>query len=599
MENTSLDKINILIIEDNPGDVKIIEKILSEIETTIYNLVCKVNLSDGIKYALIKKPDIILLDLMLSDSHGLETLKIIREKVSRIPIVVLTGIDDEEIGVQAVKFGAQDYLVKNYIQSRIFSRVILYAIERSKAEEEIKFLAYYDYLTKLPNRRYFLERFNATIASAGRYNRISAILFLDIDDFKLINDSLGHKIGDLLLIDISKRLKKCIRKSNFNYSNKKIETFIDVVARLGGDEFVISLIEISNPEDSSKIAKRIVHELSHPYYVEDHEIYITASIGIALYPSDGENTETLLKHADIAMYQAKKSGKNNFKYFTNSMNKSIIKLVSLEKDLRKALDNEEFFLCYQPKMDLNTGNIIGFEALIRWQQQGKKILLQEDFMSIAEEINLIVPIGYWVIRNIALFLSELKKENLEIPISINISLKQLKEVELIKIINNLLIEYNISKELIEFEISESIFLGNLEEIKDNINEINKLGIKIALDNFGEGCSSFEILKKLKASTIKIGRYFTENILKSNEDASIVSTLISLGHNLNLSVICEGIENFSQLNYLKSKNCDIIQGFLLSRPVPAEKTRLIMIKEKEGNGIGKKLLRTRRNKNYEQ
>ncbi len=596
MGNISTNKINILIIEDNPGDVKIIEEILSEIETIIYNLVCKNNLNDGIKYALTKKPDIILLDLMLSDSNGLETLKIIRKKVSKIPIVVLTGIDDEEIGIQAVKFGAQDYLVKNNIQSKFLSRVILYAIERAKTEEEIKFLAYYDYLTKLPNRRYFLERFNAIIASAKRYKRVSAIFFLDIDDFKIINDSLGHKIGDLLLINISKRLKKCIRKSNFNYSSNNLETFIDVVARLGGDEFVISLIEIENPEDSSKIAKRIINELNQPYYIENHEIYITVSIGIALYPNDGENTEMLLKHADIAMYQAKKRGKNNYKYFTDNMNKSILKLVSLEKDLRKALDNEEFFLSYQPKMDLRNGKIIGFEALIRWKCKGKKILLPEDFISIAEETNLIVPIGYCVIRNVIILLSELKKENLEIPISINMSLKQLMDIELVKNIEDLLKEFNISKELIEIEISESLFLANLEEIKENINAINKLGIKIALDNFGEGCSSFNVLKDLNVAQIKIGTHYIRNITKHNKDANIVFTLISFGHNLNLEVICQGIENINQLDYLKKEDCDIIQGFLLSKPVSEDKLKSIILEEKEGIGIGKKLLKIGRKLN---
>ncbi|OGW25749.1 MAG: hypothetical protein A2X59_03995 [Nitrospirae bacterium GWC2_42_7] len=440
---------------------------------------------------------------------------------------------------------------------------------RKKAEEKIKHLAYYDNITGLPNRTFYKELLAREIAYARRYNQPLFTLFIDLDSFKQVNDTLGHDIGDQLLKAVGDRLARSLRNSDEVARMDDGQT-PETVSRLGGDEFIVLLRGISKTEDAAIVAGRILQDISEPLEIGGHEITITASIGISVYPTDGEDVKTLMKSADLAMYHAKDKGKNNYQFYSSNMNVVVLKRLSLENDLRKALEHNEFLLYYQPKVAIKNNKIVGAEALLRWQHPGSGIVSPLDFIPVAEETGLIVPIGEWVIRTACQQNKEWQKLGFEpISIAVNLSNRQFEQSNLLEMIIRTLKEIDMATKYVELEITESSLMKNPDAAIAILNELKDIGITIAIDDFGTGYSSLEYLKRIPLNSLKIALPFIRNILTSPDDAAITKTIITLAHNMNLKVIAEGVETKEQLDFLRTLGCDEVQGYFFSKPLPAD------------------------------
>ena len=576
MEGKETRDINVLLIDDDEDEYVVARDIFSEIGNH-YKVHWINDFDKGLEEVIKSGYDICLLDYHLGIYNGIDFIKEAVLRTCKIPIIILTGQGSHEIDFAAMKAGATDYLDKNNLDANILERTVRYAIERKKSEEIIRFLAFYDQLTHLPNRTLFFDRLHTAIASAKRYKRICAVMFLDIDNFKRINDSLGHNIGDMLIKEVAKRLLKCIRKEDIVVRDR-FDSMLDTVARLGGDEFTILLSEIKEPENAAKAAERIHNVLLSPVLLEDKEINVTVSIGIAIYPSDGDDIETVIKNADLAMYNAKSIDKNNFQYYNSSMNTPALQRLNLESDLRKALENKELLMYYQPLIDLKTRKIKGVEALLRWQHPQKGIILPMDFIPLAEETGLIFNISNCVFNIVGTHYDKWHNNGLdEIDVSINISPKQLNQKNFLDTVIHFINDFKISPHHLTFEITENSIINNVEKANKIIDSLRALGIKISMDDFGSGYSSFFTLRQFSFDILKIDRSLIKNIPYNIGDTTIVASLISIGHSMNLQVIAEGIEREDQLLFLASKECDVGQGYYFSVPVPEENLLKMMEK----------------------
>lgn len=565
----------ILLIEDDEDDYVMTRDLLAEIKGRRLDLEWVSTYGSGIEAIDSKEYDVYLLDYRLGERTGLELLREAIEKGCTAPIILLTGQGDQEVDIDAMKAGASDYLVKGEITAPLLERAIRYAIERKRAEEQIRLLAYYDKLTSLPNRVLFKDRLGQALEHARRYQRLAAVLFLDLDDFKRINDTLGHHVGDLLLKSVSDRLTDCVRKSDTVARRTANETD-DTVARLGGDEFIILLTEVNNISDVAQVAQRILNGLSYPYTLEGREVFTTTSIGIAMYPSDGEDIDTLLKHADTAMYHAKYQGKNNHQYYTESMGSTVLERLTSENSLRKALGRGEFLLHYQPQVDIRTGNIIGMEALIRWRHPDRGMILPADFIPLAEETSLIVPMSKWVLRTACRQNKAWQAAGIPpIRMSVNLASQQFEQEDLIKTIRRVLDESGMAPHYLELEITESAFMQKSEATMNTLHKLTAMGVRLVLDDFGTGYSSLSQLKHIPLSVIKIDQTFVKEISTNRSDAAVVTAIVTMAHGLNLEVVAEGVETEEQLAFLREQGCDAIQGYLLSRPLPAEEATTLL------------------------
>ncbi|MDA8415063.1 MAG: EAL domain-containing protein [Desulfobacteraceae bacterium] len=440
--------------------------------------------------------------------------------------------------------------------------------ERRQSEEKIRSLAFYDTLTGLPNRSFHRELLIRAIAHAKRNSKTMATMFLDLDGFKKINDSLGHDMGDELLRLTAERLLSCLRGSDGIARVNEENSANSVVSRLGGDEFIILLNEIAHDTDASLVARRLLKAFEQPFSLNGNDVHITASIGISLYPADGETSEELLKCADIAMYHTKAHGKNNFHFFSSAMNREAVKRLSLENDLRLALEKGEFLLHYQPKIFATDRRISGMEALIRWQHPRSGMIPPLDFIPIAEETGLIDLIGQWVLREACTQNKKWQDSGIvRIPVAVNLSLHQIKNRNIVNTIKEILEETGLEPGFLELEITESIAMHNPLTTITILKELQDMGVRISIDDFGTGYSSLAYLRQLPLDTLKIDRSFVNAITTKPDDAVIVRTIIAMAHSLNLSVVAEGVETEEQYAFLQSFNCDEIQGYLFSRPVP--------------------------------
>jgi diguanylate cyclase (GGDEF)-like protein/PAS domain S-box-containing protein len=439
--------------------------------------------------------------------------------------------------------------------------------ERKVAEETISFQAYHDLLTKLPNRALLNDRLSLAINQAKRDNDKLAVMFLDLDRFKNINDSLGHMIGDELLQQVSTRLKECIREG-------------DTLARFGGDEFTLMLPKLTNArEDSCKLAEKITNTLKKPFYVDGHELYVSASIGVALYPQDGTNIESLIKHADVAMYHVKGQGKNGYQFYSNEMNVPYIEKLSLDTGIHKALDNNEFSLVYQPQINLRTGEIVGIEALLRWNHPEQGTIPPSEFISFAEESGLIIDIGYWVLKSACAELKRWRTAGLpEIRMSINISARQLMEANIVTNIIDILKIYNVPGHCLELEITENAIMDDMDSVIRKLKELSSHGITTAIDDFGTGYSSLSYLHKLPIQTLKIDRTFLKECRINKGDNTIIKTIVAMAKALELNVIAEGVETQVQLDYLRKIDCCEAQGYLFGKPLPPDIISQLLIQE---------------------
>lgn len=436
---------------------------------------------------------------------------------------------------------------------------------RKKNEERVKHLAYHDALTDLPNRYLFLDRLTVALAHAVRHENTLAVLFLDLDRFKDVNDTLGHAAGDQLLQEVGRRITTCIREE-------------DTVARMGGDEFTILLPDIQI-EDAKDVAQRILNVFSRPYVLDDQELYISSSIGIALAFDKLLDAQTILRHADLAMYKAKENGKNRYWIYETNMSIQAQNRSTLEQRLRKALERDEFVLYYQPQVDVTKGKLLGMEALIRWKHPEQGLIPPMKFIPIAEETGLILPIGEWVLRKaIAQNVTWQKAGFPPLRIAVNLSARQFEQENLVEQISKILLEEGMEGRWLELEITESVAMQDIELTSRVLDHLKTLGIHIAIDDFGVGYSSLSYLKRFPIDTLKVDQSFINDSLSQNsENCVIVSSILELARDLNYSAIAEGVETEAQFEFLKNKACDGIQGYLISRPLPArEMTNLLNI-----------------------
>jgi len=428
--------------------------------------------------------------------------------------------------------------------------------ERMRSEERIQYLAYHDSLTSLPNRSLFSQLLTHGITQAHRYKKGLAVLFIDLDRFKNINDTLGHDAGDVLLQEVGKRLRLLLRAS-------------DAVARLGGDEFVVLLEELEDEKYVSVVAQKILSAIVRPFGTPGQEFHVTASIGISSYPKDGEDEKSLMKNADVAMYRAKEQGKNNFQFYSAELNIHTFERLALEVNLRRALERNEFQVHYQPKIDVRSGRITGMEALIRWQHPDLGTVGPTQFIPLAEETGLIVPIGRWVLKTACMQNRKWQNEGLpRLTVAVNLSARQFSDENLLQDITSTLDECGMDPALLELEITESMLMHDVEKAIGTMRALTDKGIRLALDDFGTGYSSLSTLKRFPINTIKVDRSFIRDVAANAEDNAITGAIIAMGRSLSLNVIAEGVETEEQLDFLRAHACDEFQGFYCSKAVPA-------------------------------
>ena len=430
--------------------------------------------------------------------------------------------------------------------------------QRKAAEKQVQFLAYYDALTGLPNRTLLQDRLTKALASARRRKDKVALLFLDLDEFKTINDSLGHSAGDLLLQEVAERLKRWAREQ-------------DTVARVGGDEFLIVLTSVKDMPDAAVAAGRLMDTLTAEFVVQGHSVGISCSLGISIFPEHGADGEALIKNADAAMYSAKESGRNNFRFFTKDMNAQVVERLALESGLRLALDRKELFLVYQPQMDIASGRITGLEALLRWQHPELGLVPPDKFIRIAENSGLIVPIGEWVLRTACSQARKWQDEGLlAVPVAVNVSAVQFRQADFCELIGRVLSETGLASQYLELELTESLLLSNADTRFSVLQDLRAMGLKLAIDDFGTGYSSLSYLKHFPVSKLKIDRSFIRDVAVNPDDAAITTAIISMAKSLNLKVIAEGVEDEAQMTFLRAHQCDEIQGYYFSKPLAVDK-----------------------------
>lgn len=440
---------------------------------------------------------------------------------------------------------------------------------RKKAEAKIQQLAFYDPLTKLPNRVLFNDRITYILDQATRYNRQGALFFLDIDRFKVINDSLGHAMGDLLLQELANRLSDAVRHTDL-ITREGREATKETLARFGGDEFTVWLTEVENVQDVVKVAQRILETFTEPFVIGKHEVKVTSSIGITIFPNDGKDRETLVKNADSAMYHAKAKGGDNYQFYSKTMNSAALTMLTMENSLRKAIEKDELLLYYQPQVDLESGEIVGAEALLRWQRDGGSLLSPDQFIPLAEKSGLIVQIGEWVLRKVCMQSKEWQDYGLpELRLSVNLSSRQFWQKQLAQTVSCLLREFGLDSGCLGLEITENILMQEEDSTIDALKSLKNIGVRLLIDDFGTGYSSLNYLKRFPLDYLKIDRSFIKDLQESQEDAAIVSAIIAMAGSLNLKVIAEGIETYPQLDFLRDQCCTEIQGFLVSKPLPPE------------------------------
>jgi diguanylate cyclase (GGDEF)-like protein/PAS domain S-box-containing protein len=674
----------VLLVEDNPGDARLLHEMLREGSPTT-ELKRVESIADAEKELAGLIFDLVLLDLGLPDAQGLEAVRRARAAAQTIPLVVLTGLDDESLATQALQEGAQDYLIKGQIETRGLMRALRYAVERKALEEalfvvkeraqvtlncigdavvctdlagNITFLnlvaenmtgwpsgeatgrpmtevfrileaasreaapnpmelavaqnrtvhlpsncilvrrdgfetpiedsvapihdrhgqatgavlvfrdvsaartmadqmihsARHDFLTGLPNRMLLNDRANQAIVLAARHMKKVAVLFLDLDGFKHINDSLGHPTGDKLLQSIAKRLVGCVRGS-------------DTVSRQGGDEFVVLLSEVEKAEDPAITARRMLEAVAEAHTINQHDLHVTTSIGVSVFPDDGLDAETLIKNADTAMYQAKENGRQSYQFFKPAMNVRAVQRQSIEESLRRALDRGEFALHYQPKIDLRTGDVTGAEALVRWTHPTQGPVSPAEFIPVAEDCGLILPIGRWVLRQACK--QAVLWVNAGLPlrtIAVNISAMEFREDNFLENVFTTLKEVGLAASALELELTESVLMKRAESAAGVLRTLREGGVQVAIDDFGTGYSSLSYLRKFPIDALKIDQSFVRQISTAPDDATIVTAIISMGRSLKLRVVAEGVETQEELSFLQTHHCDEAQGYLFSRPI---------------------------------
>jgi diguanylate cyclase (GGDEF)-like protein len=504
------------------------------------------------------QPDVILMDAMMPVMDGFTACARMQElpNGADIPVLMITALQDNSSVERAFAAGASDYIPKP-IHYAVLSQRVRRIIEANRAEKRIRHLAYNDVLTNLPNRTLFFELLGKSTDRARAAGLQLAVLFMDLDRFKYVNDNLGHDVGDRLLQGVAQRLRQTVRAD-------------DTVARLGGDEFTVVLNELDSPAAAATAAHNIVRALAAPFPIDGHEIFVTASVGIAMFPHDGGDVATLVKHADSAMYRAKRTN-TGFQFYESSMEHSISEHVRLESDLRRAMEQRhQLEVFYQPQACLASGRIIGMEALVRWRHPVRGMIPPADFIPLAEETGIINQLGDWVLRTACAQLQQFIRNGLpEMRVAVNLSVRQLLQKDFAASVEAVLADTGLPPHLLELEITESTLMENAQDTLAALHRLRELGVRLSIDDFGTGYSSLSYLKRFPVDIIKIDRSFVQDLPQDSDDAAIVSAIIALAHSLRLHVVAEGVETDAQMAFLARRSCDMMQGYHLSPAVPAE------------------------------
>ncbi|HEU4844668.1 MAG TPA: EAL domain-containing protein, partial [Burkholderiaceae bacterium] len=508
--------------------------------------------------AMLKRfqPDVILMDAVMPVMDGFTACARMQELPggSAIPVLMITALQDNSSVERAFAAGASDYIPKP-IHYAVLSQRVRRIIEGNRAEKRIRHLAYNDLLTGLPNRTLFFELLGQSIEAAAAADSQVAVLFMDLDRFKYVNDNLGHDVGDRLLQAVAQRVRHSVRN-------------VDTVARLGGDEFTVVLSDLDGPGAAATAAHNICRMLATPFQIDGHDIFVTSSVGIAMYPHDGGDVATLVKHADSAMYRAKKTN-TGFQFYEASMEQSISEHVRLESDLRRALELNQLEVYYQPQSSFATGQIVAMEALVRWHHPTRGMVSPAEFIPLAEETGIIIALGDWVLRTACAQLKAWHNEGLPpLRVAVNLSVRQLLQKDFSRTVEAVLADTGLAPHLLELEITESTLMENAQDTLTALHRLRSLGVRLSIDDFGTGYSSLSYLKRFPVDIIKIDRSFVRDVPQDADDAAIVTAIIALAHSLRLEVVAEGVETMAQLHFLQARHCDLLQGYHLSPAVPA-------------------------------
>jgi diguanylate cyclase (GGDEF)-like protein len=549
---------SILLVEDNPGDVRLVEELLREAWLVTGSINHVSSVEDAIGRVAKDVPACILLDLSLPDAQGLGTLERVRDAYPSVPIVVLTGTDDEAQAVQAVQEGAQDYLVKGQVDGHLLGRAIRYAIERKFAEVQLSHQALHDPLTGLANRALLMERLAQALARTERRPSSVAVLFLDIDRFKTINDNFGHEVGDSVLACIGDRLRKALRPE-------------DVASRFGGDEFVVLCEDLEDDRHVVTIANRIGRSISEPISLEAGEVVVTTSIGIAAARGIADRPEVLLRDADAAVYRAKERGRDRLEFFDQRMRARLLSRSRRETELRHAIDAGELRLHYQPLVVMDDLRVERVEALVRWEHPRRGLLLPREFIPVAEETGFIVDLGSWVLREACCQTVRWEHafpDQRSTSIAVNVSPRQLDHPDFEDTVWQIVEETGAEPKNLWFEITETAFMDPAPPVLEMLGRLRELGIHLAIDDFGTGYSSLSHLRQFRIDELKVDQTFVQGLERDAEDSSIVAAVVNLAHNLGLSAVAEGVETAEQSRRVQLVGCDLAQGFYFAAPEPA-------------------------------
>ena len=556
----------IMMVDDEPINMEIVKSFLEEEGYNQFILV--ENSTEAVKTLEEKHPDVLLLDLVMPEVSGFDILSEVRShpKLKHLPILILTAATDTETKLNALELGATDFLAKPVDSSELRLRIRNTLAAKAYLDQ----LAYYDSLTKLPNRQLFLERSEWTLKEAKRHNYHCALLQIELDNFQRISDTVGLSAGDEILCEITSRIQKMIRETDVlgHVSDKTADDM--QLFRFSGSVFSLLLDHITNADDAAHVAERILQIIKEPLHLQNVDLFVTASVGIAVYPIENVEFSALLRLASSAKDYAKNKGGDTFQFSSESINSMYAKRLSIETKLLKALEGNEFVLHYQPKVDVFTNVIQGVEALVRWQEEDGKLVPPNDFIPLAEETGLIVPMGEWVMREACSALKRWLHDGCTpVSMSINISVKQIQQPSFIAVVKRIIDESGLDPQLLTLEITESLLMDDIKEKIEKLHSLKNLGCKISIDDFGTGFSSLSYLRNFPVDELKIDMSFMKDIPNNGHNCAIASTIIFLANNFKLLTVAEGVETQAQINFLKKQNCGQYQGYVFSRPVPDE------------------------------
>jgi diguanylate cyclase (GGDEF)-like protein len=553
----------VMMVDDEPVNIEVIQIHLEEAGYSKFLSTSEP--LNALDLLVEHRPDVLLLDLIMPGMSGFEIMAQMETEnmMKDVPTIVLTSSKDAATKLKALELGATDFLAKPVDPSELLLRLRNTLAAKAYRDR----LANYDLLTGLPNRHTFMDRLEWALRHAARYGHNGAVLHLGLDEFKQVNEALGPGVGDALLQRVAHRLQNCLRTT---------DTVVRLedgprpsLSRFSGDEFALLLPLTRNSDDAARVGQRVLGAIATPFHVSDHELSLTCSIGIAVFPVDGVHADTIVKNAGAAMHHAKQRSRNSFQFYSAELNARALEKLTLANQLRKALDRDELHLYYQPKVDLKTDAITGAEALVRWQHPKRGWVPPQEFIPLAEENGLIVPLGQWVMRAACKQSKAWRSAGLSVPrIAINVSSYQFRHGRLAETFAQILSETGAEAHDFSLELTEGVIMDNVKNNVETLRQLKGIGVKLSIDDFGTGYSSLSYLNKFPLDELKIDRSFIQQIKAPEDRAAIITAIIAMAHSLGLSVVAEGVETASQLAFLEAQGCDEFQGFLKSRPLPA-------------------------------